>query len=430
MALFAQVSTGQAEALGWSSDGRIIAFAAYHPGVEGDSGSLTLIIQNLYNDSIYYEDSRTWDSGYDYRTGESHGERVPYTLSEALSTYNRENPAFNRAINRNNIILSKSGYTPFPLHIYGITLEISDSESAYNQEENSYPLVMESEQLGKKTIADLVSNSHFQQGAFLRIMGYLMNPQKNRIAVIMEWDYGATKVGYSLAGSHLTAGFVSEASAPPVEQGTAIKAHFQNCLDRTPLSSVRERYRESVSPESQSKNGEGYIAYSEGDYSKAERLWEEALSLDGNNHFAHYNLACVKSLLTAQDGGVRKEEILYHLEKAWNGEIYWFYKSLFDSDLEGQRQLLLDEECDYYSPGDFGFDVHYEYLADGTFSITRTPTSTNFRGDYGNSELDESNEYMPMPDMEESASSRGYYFRICNKTVLYYPSGYWEFQNL
>jgi len=378
IALYSQVATGDSVSLGWSADGTTVAVAAYHLGFEGDSGSLTLIIQNLNSDTINFQDSRTWESGYDYRSGENRGEMVPYYLKEAVSQYIDENPHFNAQLDRYGINKNTTNHTPFPLNIHNDTYRISYSDRVYNSQEKTWPLVIDSDRRGKKTIADLAA-----------------------------------------------------------DQGTASKAYFQSSLQRTPFSSVQEGYRESVNTASQSKNADAFAAYSKGYYMEAEKLWEEAISLDETNHFAHFNLACVKSLLTAQDGGNRRKEILSHLEKAWNSEVYWLYKSFLDSDLDTVRQEFLDQEDVFYSPGDFGFDVHYDYKINGTFSTRRVPTSSNFRGGYGDDfgGQDPSNESMPMPEMEISESSSGYYMRICNKTVLYYPdslsernpSGYWAY---
>lgn len=141
------------------------------------------------------------------------------------------------------------------------------------------------------------------------------------------------------------------------EQGSASRAYFEYCLRQTPYCGVQERYKETVSLESQERNTEGFAAYLTGNYKEAERLWEEAISLDGKSSLACFNLACAKSLLTEQDGEDRSDEIFFLLREAWKREDYWLFKTFLDSDLDAVRGDLKDTEVVQYSPGDFGYDT-------------------------------------------------------------------------
>lgn len=201
VSLFSQTS------LGWSRDGRIIAFASYDLGFEADSGKLTLIIQNLYNDEVLFHDDKTWDSEYNYRTGESNDVNVPNHLEEALSVYTSENPAFNADMNRYGIILSKSTMDEFPLRLNEDAYRLTSADSVPYKEGNANPLVIQSDNLGRKSITDLARKPRHTQGGYHQVVGYLLNPVKDRIAVVVKWGLNGFYKDYSLYGCHLFAGF-------------------------------------------------------------------------------------------------------------------------------------------------------------------------------------------------------------------------------
>jgi len=175
-------------------------------------------------------------------------------------------------------------------------------------------------------------------------------------------------------------------------------------MESKPYHLVQGRYESYVDSESRSLNIEGYRAYSIGNYSEAEELLEEAVLLDNTNDLAHFNLACVKSLLTGQDGEDRSEEILMHLKEAWEIDEYWLCKTFLDSDLNAVRELAKDEEFIEYNTDDSIGTKIYNFDSNGTFSICRifkNPCS-----------------FLTSKSKE---FKYGYYTRICDKILIYIP---------
>ena len=63
-------------------------------------------------------------------------------------------------------------------------------------------------------------------------------------------------------------------------------------LRAAPLLEISHDTRPRVRPTTMSKNNQGYIAFSRGQYNKAAELFQDAVQSDSKSAIAHYNLGC------------------------------------------------------------------------------------------------------------------------------------------
>ena len=196
--------------LGWSKNGKILAYRAYFlSNAISRHSYFNLEATDIVSDKVVWNFSKSWDDGNEGE-GATITERSPDSGEEAWQGVSEEvliglsklginalsDPSFNQP------------YSVFPFQLKEDEFAVALSES---EEDNSYKIVVTSKQKGTKT----VFTKQKGEGEIIQVdvLGYFMNPQKDRIAIVFrEISFSANSSSYYVTGCELYSGFEADGS--------------------------------------------------------------------------------------------------------------------------------------------------------------------------------------------------------------------------
>jgi hypothetical protein len=192
--------------IGWSKDGRRIAYGTYKdfqsPVSDERFRSMAMIIHDLVKDSTITVIAQDWSSP---------NSDFPESPKQAW-LYVNQSSAINEEIQHYGIEVSPPGGISDEVSGNRITLEndlltvdirVFESENGYSKK---FEVHVSSEKLGGKIITS-GEISLYREGITLE--GFVLNPDKSRAAIFLGIHGGAEyEPEYFVAGCHLRAGFV------------------------------------------------------------------------------------------------------------------------------------------------------------------------------------------------------------------------------
>jgi len=127
-----------------------------------------------------------------------------------------------------------------------------------------------------------------------------------------------------------------------------------------------------IDEKSMAYNRDGYTAYTKKDYETAVTAFENAIKKDSNNCFAHFNLACVLSLLYGQGkrGQDAIDKIVLHLTKAATLDSHWLERIFVDTDFNPIRKKGIRTSASI--PGPVDSRLIYVFSQDGRAGFEQT----------------------------------------------------------
>ena len=127
-----------------------------------------------------------------------------------------------------------------------------------------------------------------------------------------------------------------------------------------------------IDEKSMAYNRDGYAAYTKKNYEAAASAFESAIKRDYDNCFAHYNLACVLSLLYGKSmrGEDAIDKIVLHLSKAAELDSHWLERIFVDSDFNPIRKKAV--KAGFSIPGPVDSRFNYSFFPDGTVGVGRS----------------------------------------------------------
>lgn len=127
-----------------------------------------------------------------------------------------------------------------------------------------------------------------------------------------------------------------------------------------------------IDAKSMAYNREGYAAYAKKDYDTAVSAFENSIKRDPGNCFAHYNLACVLSLLYGQGrrGQDAMGKIVLHLTKAATLDSHWLERVFVDADFNPIRKKGVKTSASM--PGPVDSRLTYVFSKDGRAGCARS----------------------------------------------------------
>lgn len=122
----------------------------------------------------------------------------------------------------------------------------------------------------------------------------------------------------------------------PIQAGPG-DSELETVLDKLGLPGLGEPGLGDNASDAKTLNGYGFNQYQKKDYANALVLFRAAASADSRMVVAHFNIACVLSLMGAKPGSDTFEELLYHLHRSVELDPTRVSKISTDGDLAGVR---------------------------------------------------------------------------------------------
>ena len=171
---------------------------------------------------------------------------------------------------------------------------------------------------------------------------------------------------------------------------------------------------EMIDSKSMAYNRDGYAAYTKKDYEAAASAFEAAIKRDYDNCFAHYNLACVLSILYAKGmrGQDAVDKIVLHLVKAAELDGHWLERIFVDADFNPLRKKSV--ETGFSIPGPVDSWLNYSFFPNGTVGIGRS--YDDLRGPIEGEEETE-----PAPQEPPRFALEGRYCILANRVLVVMP---------
>lgn len=180
--------------IGWSPEGTKLAYAWFQKTIMISNGSrIHLKVQDLITDKVLFEYSKIWDEG---NVGDGGG-YYPDTPDKAWNLIEKQ---INKKLNDLNIKDLKSKINHFPAE----ELDNLDAGIRELDGEPGYGVYVFSDNRGEKLIFSIGEMSMEENS----IYGYVVNPDRSRIGVIMNSiSFGRPYSNYRVFGCHLSSGF-------------------------------------------------------------------------------------------------------------------------------------------------------------------------------------------------------------------------------
>lgn len=189
--------------LGWSKDGKILAYRVFALSEAIARHSyLNVVVVNLVDDKVVWSFSKNWQEdnvGGDESeaessptSGEEAWERVASVVTPVIDSFNLDDPS--------ELSIDDS-YDVFPLETEDGSFDI-DVQST---EQDVHVAVVKDNTSRKKIYEEKLEPGMMVEAS---VSGYFVNPQRNRIAVIVrEFSFSMNNNFYSITGCLLTSGF-------------------------------------------------------------------------------------------------------------------------------------------------------------------------------------------------------------------------------
>jgi hypothetical protein len=193
--------------LGWTNEGKILAYRSFYlSDAISRHSTITVQIVNIVTDEVLWSFKRDWDEG---NAGQEGTETSPATGAEAWTIVAEEVTSYTAAY---NIVPgeepeSHESYGTFP---FGGDIVAYSAGVTVSPKDNSYTVVASSSADGEKTLIQ----KQREPGDFseVSVVGYFMNPQSDRIAIIVKESPPNPVIYYYVTGCSLKTGFKAVAN--------------------------------------------------------------------------------------------------------------------------------------------------------------------------------------------------------------------------
>jgi hypothetical protein len=188
--------------LGWTNDGKTLAYRSFYLSDAGPRhATITVQVVNIVSDEVLWDFKKDWD---EQTAGQKGAETAPTTGAEAWNIVIED---VNGWIAGFNIVpgeepQSHESYGTFP---FGGDIVAYSAGVTVSPKDNSYTVIASSSADGEKTLIQKQRDA--DDLSEVSVVGYFMNPQSDRIAIIVKESPPVPVLNFYVTGCSLKTGF-------------------------------------------------------------------------------------------------------------------------------------------------------------------------------------------------------------------------------